>query len=239
MTMKVTKTFDQLIRFICSHNSRLFKAYLRKKGVSIGKGTEFFGRSRIDITRPHLIEIGEHCMFAPNVTLLTHGFDWVVLTRLYNEILGSSGKIVIQNNVFIGANTTILKGVTIGKNTIIGSGSIVTKNIPRNSVAVGNPCKRIMSIEEYYEKRKLVYVEEAKELARQIYRKTGKIPRITDFWEEFPIFLKRDNKDYPKVIQQFGPNLDRYLKEKPFYDSFEEFLEASGVPVDKNSKNTK
>jgi acetyltransferase-like isoleucine patch superfamily enzyme len=237
--MKITKTFDNLIRFICSHNSRLFTAYLRKKGVSIGKGTEFFGRSRVDITRPHLIEIGEHCMFAPNVTLLTHGFDWIVLTRLYNEILGSSGKIVIEDNVFIGANTTILKGVTIGKNSIIGSGSIVTKDIPSYSIAVGNPCKRIMSIEEYYNKRKQLHVEDAKELARQIYRKTGKTPKITEFWEEFPIFLNRESKEYPKVIQQFGPSLGKYLKEKPFYDSFEEFLKASGIPLDEKNKNYK
>ena len=56
------------------------------------------------------------------------------------------GKIIIGNNCFIGARSTILPGVTIGDNTIIGAGSVVTKDIPSNVVAVGNPCKIIKDI---------------------------------------------------------------------------------------------
>lgn len=57
-----------------------------------------------------------------------------------------SGEIIIENNVFIGDNVTILKGVTIGENSVIGSGSIVTKSIPANVIAVGNPAKIVKEI---------------------------------------------------------------------------------------------
>ena len=59
--------------------------------------------------------------------------------------------IIIGNNVFIGANAVILPEVTIGNNVVIGAGSIVTKNIPPNSIAVGNPCKVIKSKTAYAE----------------------------------------------------------------------------------------
>ena len=56
--------------------------------------------------------------------------------------------IVVGDNVWIGAGVQVMPGVTIGSNVVIGSGSIVTKDIPSNSVAVGNPCKVIRQITE-------------------------------------------------------------------------------------------
>ncbi|SHG80933.1 acyltransferase [Chryseobacterium sp. OV279] len=61
------------------------------------------------------------------------------------------GPIVIGNNVFVGTNSVILPGVQIGDNVVIGAGSIVAKNIPSNSIAVGNPCKVIKQKEPYIE----------------------------------------------------------------------------------------
>lgn len=61
---------------------------------------------------------------------------------------GNNTPIVIEENVWIGANTTILKGVTIGRNTLIGAGSVVTKSIPENVIAAGNPCKIIRPLDE-------------------------------------------------------------------------------------------
>lgn len=75
----------------------------------------------------------------------------------------------IGNNVFIGMKSTILKGVHIGNNVIIGANSLVNKDIPDNCVAAGNPCKVIMGLEEYHEKRKASQAAEAKELV-QLYR---------------------------------------------------------------------
>ena len=61
----------------------------------------------------------------------------------------SKGPIVIGDNVWIGANCVILPGVKIGSNVVIGAGSIVTKEIPNDSVAVGNPCKVIKKKKPY------------------------------------------------------------------------------------------
>ena len=216
-------------------NSNLYVSYLKRKGVQVGEGTVFFSGARnIDITRPCLVEIGRNCMFTSGVQVLTHGFDWAVLREKYGEMLCSSGKVVIEDNVFIGINAVILKGVRIGENTIIGAGSVVTHDIPGNSVAAGNPCKVIMSIDQYYQKRKIDCVEEAKAYAFEIYRKTGDTPRREDFWEEFPVFLQRNEEwgDLP-VKRQLGSAFSKFLKTKPFYPSFKEFLIAAGIPKEK------
>ena len=69
----------------------------------------------------------------------------------------------VGSGVWIGANTMVMPGVTIGKNSIIGAGSVVTKDIPANVVAFGNPCKVYREIteddEKYYDKDKLIDIE--------------------------------------------------------------------------------
>ena len=65
---------------------------------------------------------------------MTHDFGTFVFRNLYHDFVPSSGKVSIGNNVYIGRDVTILKGVNIGDNCIIGLGSIVTKDIPSNSV---------------------------------------------------------------------------------------------------------
>jgi len=168
------------------------------------------------------------------VRLLTHGYDWTVLREKYGEMLASSGKIVVGDNVFLGTCSIILKGVRIGENTIIGAGSVVTRDIPANSVAAGNPCKVIMTIDEYYETRKKRYVDEAKSYALELYRRTGRVPKQEDFWEEFPLFLKRDG-DWGKlpVKGQLGSAFNGFLKSKPLYCSFQDFLIDAGIPMNK------
>ena len=83
-------------------------------------------------------------MIGPNVTLATG-------THPINPDLRMAGAqynlaINIEDNVWIGANVVVMPGVTIGKNTIIGAGSIVTKSIPSDVIAVGNPCKVLREI---------------------------------------------------------------------------------------------
>lgn len=88
-------------------------------------------------------KIGENCAIAPNCTIVgfNHGFsDNKTLIKRQKTIVKG---IVIGHNCWIGANSVILDGVTIGDGSVIGAGSVVTKNIPANSVAVGNPCKVI------------------------------------------------------------------------------------------------
>ncbi|MGI6338672.1 MAG: acyltransferase [Bacteroidales bacterium] len=83
------------------------------------------------------IEIGNNVRCGAN-TLITDG-DW----HFDDPRSGEPKEIIIERNVWIGEGVKILKGVTIGENTIIGTGSVVTRNIPPNVVAAGNPCKVI------------------------------------------------------------------------------------------------
>ena len=187
---KIFGLISSLLVKICMFDSRLYISFLRKKGVTIGEGTTFFGHVTVDTQRPCLVEIGRNCNLSDGVFIITHGYDWSVLREKFGEMLGSSGKVVLEENVFVGINALILKGVKIGRNTIIGAGSVVTHNIPANCVAAGNPCKMIMTLEEYYNKRKTAYIEEAKAYALEIYLKTKKIPKITDFQKNFHFSFK-------------------------------------------------
>lgn len=87
--------------------------------------------------------------FAPRVHVLAHDAS----TRMF---LGKTraANVTIGNYVFVGAGSIIMHGVHIGNRVIIGAGSIVTKDIPDNSVAVGNPAKVVCGIDEYLEKEK-------------------------------------------------------------------------------------
>ena len=105
----------------------------------------------------------------------------------------TSGKVTIGNNVSFGQNVMVLKGVSIGDNCFIGAGSIVTKDIPEGSIAVGAPCRVIMTLDEYYEKRLAQAENEAFEYVRSIYARFGRAPRLEEMTEEFIWFV--DGKD--------------------------------------------
>ncbi|WP_122034748.1 sugar O-acetyltransferase [Aliivibrio sp. EL58] len=90
------------------------------------------------------VTIGEYVQIGPNVVISTAGHPFDLAERVLPIATGNP--IVIGDNVWIGANSVILDGVTIGNRSIIGAGSIVTKDIPSDCVAVGNPCRVIKSI---------------------------------------------------------------------------------------------
>lgn len=121
--------------------------------------------------------------------------------------------------------------VTIGDNCFIGAGSIVTKDIPSNVIAVGSPCKVVMTLEEYYQKRLQKCEAEALEYARSIHERFGRKPEPKDFWEEFRFFVSGDEVDlYPEIPikKQLGPDYERYVKNhKAKYSSFNDFLRSA------------
>ena len=234
MILRLARRINNAIEYRwAKSSSERFTRWLRNKGCKIGYGVRWFGLKdiSIDITRPSLIEIGNNVCFTRGCTILTHGYDWFVLRNLYNEILASSGKVTIGDNVFIGTKSIILKGVTIGDNCIIGAGSLINTDIPPNSVAAGNPIRVISTIREYFEKRKSLYIEEAKNYAVSIKKNLCRKPVPEDFWEEFPLFMKADEfySGIP-VEQQLGPAYDEFRRShQPYYDSFDEFLKDAGL----------
>lgn len=109
------------------------------------------------------IYIGERVMFGPGVTIATVGHPIAPELRGYMYC----DPVTIGNNCWIGANAVICPGVTIGENSVIGAGSVVTKDIPANVVAAGNPCTVIREIGErdrqFYYKDRLITAEDLEE----------------------------------------------------------------------------
>ena len=247
----------RLQHYLARRNFSSYVAYLRANGITIGKNFRIFGNMKyagIDTTRPSLVKIGDNVQIVSPFTLLTHGFEWSVFRIKYDEILGSAGKVVIGNNVYIGRDSCILKGVEIGDNVIIGAKSLVNKDIPSDCVAAGVPAKKILGLDEYFEKRKIEHIEEAKEYAYSIYEVYQRLPREEDFFEFFPVFLSRDeesiasfnqkleskmkkDKRRPMTLQaQLGQAYEKFMSSQPEFGSFEDFLRASGIP-EKKIKN--
>ncbi|MGB5445356.1 MAG: sugar O-acetyltransferase [Psychromonas sp.] len=93
------------------------------------------------------IYIGDHVMIGPNVTIATAGHP--IDAQLRMRVAQFNIPVHIGKNVWIGANSVVLPGVSIGENTVIGAGSVVTKDIPDNVIAVGNPCRVLRQISEH------------------------------------------------------------------------------------------
>lgn len=122
---------------------------LIKRGMKVG---ENFNRQQgcfIDPTHCYLIEIGNNVTMSIRVTLMAHDASTKKLTG-YTKI----GHIKIGNNVFIGANTTILPGVTIGDSAVVGAGSVVTHDVAEGVVVAGVPARQIGTVEELAQRAK-------------------------------------------------------------------------------------
>jgi len=115
-------------------------------GYNIVLGENFYANHNLVILDCATVAFGDNVFIGPNCSFYTAGHPVGVKER--NEGLEYARPITVGNNVWLGGNVVVLPGVSIGNNSIIGAGSVVTKDIPDNVIAVGNPCKVIRKIEE-------------------------------------------------------------------------------------------
>ena len=126
------------------------------KHCHLGKNVYFnFNVSLVDDTH---IYVGDYSKFGPNVVIATAGHP--ILPALREKAYQYNAPVKIGKCVWLGAGVIVLPGVEIGDNSVIGAGSVVTKNIPANVVAVGNPCRVLREINEhdkqfYFKNRKI------------------------------------------------------------------------------------
>ena len=108
------------------------------------------------------IYVGDYTMIGPNVTIATAGHP--ILPELREKGYQYNMEVHIGKNCWLGSGVVVLPGVTIGDNVVVGAGSIVTKDLPSNVVAVGNPCRVLREMNErdkeyYFKDRKIDYSE--------------------------------------------------------------------------------
>ena len=145
-----------LKKFLVSKANISYKSklkYLREQGCVIGNGTRLNCSVNAFGTEPYLITVGDNCLFAADICLITHDGGVKVLSDLDcfdGNRMDIIAPIKVGNNVYIGTGAYIMPGVTIGDNCVIGAAAVVTHDIPDNSVVVGIPARVIRTIDEYY-----------------------------------------------------------------------------------------
>ncbi len=132
--------------------------YANWGGANVHIGNSVYANFNLTLVDDGHIFIGDKTMIGPNVTIATAGHP--ILPELREKGLQFNVDVHIGRNVWIGAGAVIVPGVTIGDNSVIGAGSVVTKDIPANVVAVGNPCRVMREINEhdkefYYKDRRI------------------------------------------------------------------------------------
>lgn len=121
--------------------------YARYIGVNIGG--KCLIATRYWSSEPYLITIGNNVQVTQDVKFYTHGGSHVAREKYPN--FDVFGKIVIEDNAYLGSNSMIMPGVTVGKGALVAAGSVVTKSVPPYVVVGGNPARVICSVDEYIE----------------------------------------------------------------------------------------
>ena len=168
-------------------DSESYITFLKRRGAEIGDNVRIFtpAQTYIDTQAPHLLHIGTDVVITGPVTILIHDYSPFVCARSHRNderAAASMRPVYIGDNVFIGWCSTILPGAVIGENSIIGAGSVVSGVIEANSVYAGNPAKKKMEIEEFYNKRIERQEKEAFAVYESYVRSFNTIPSEKDFY---------------------------------------------------------
>lgn len=119
-------------------------------GHHVHFGKNVYANFNLTLVDDTHIYVGDYTMFGPNVTVATAGHP--ILPGLREQGYQYNAPVHIGKNCWIGAGVVIVPGVTIGDNVVVGAGSIVTKDLPDNVIAVGNPCKVLREVNEHDKK---------------------------------------------------------------------------------------
>lgn len=218
-------------------SSKRYISHLKKLGARIGHNVTILGPSRslIDEGRASWITIGDNVILSAGCSIMAHDYSWSVLRKSHDVIAPTGGgEVIIGNNVFVGINSIILRNVIIGDNSIVGAGSVVTKSIPANSVAAGNPAKVIMSLDAFCEKRKQKILSEAINEARHLMSLNGgKDPELSQMLRFACLFMAQPVDETLKSLLYempvLGDSKDAFLdtlyKTKPLFKSYADFIE--------------
>ena len=150
--------------------------YANWGGHHVHFGSNIYANFGLTLVDDGEIFVGDRVLFGPHVTVATANHP--INPELRSKSYQYNKDVHIGNNVWIGANTVIVPGVTIGENCVIGAGSVVTKDIPPNTVAVGNPCRVMREIsghdDEFFYKDERID-DEMKEMIMDIRRDSSDI----------------------------------------------------------------
>jgi len=121
-------------------------------------GSHIYANFNLTMVDDTHIYVGDYTMFGPNVIVATAGHP--ILPQLREQAYQYNASVHIGKNCWLGSGSIVLPGVTIGDNVVIGAGSVVTRDIPSNVVAVGNPCRVLRPVGEhdreyYFKDRKI------------------------------------------------------------------------------------
>ena len=145
----------------------------------------------VRISAAKSVQIGDNCMFAANVYISDS--DW---HGIYNRIrpFRSEKPVVLENNVWLGERVIVNKGVRIGENSVIGAGSIVTKDIPANVIAAGNPARVVKSINPKRRMLKREVLFQDSEHYYEIQDELAKMALANNSWRNWLRVLLKPNK---------------------------------------------
>lgn len=134
----------QEILGVCHDDTFIVQPFYCDWGRNIRVGKGFFANFNFTVLDGAYVTIGDDCFIGPNVGIYTATHSTNPIERNTRE--EQALPVTIGNNCWIGGGVTILPGITIGDNCTIGAGSVVVKDIPSNSIAVGNPCRVVKTL---------------------------------------------------------------------------------------------
>lgn len=143
-TSKMECILKELLGHIGDDKTIINQPFRCDYGRQISVGKRFFANFNFTVLDEAYVTIGDDCFIGPNVSIYTACHSTDPIER--NSRKEWAKPVSIGNSVWIGGSVTILPGVKIGDNVTIGAGSVVTRDIPSDTVAVGNPCKVIKSL---------------------------------------------------------------------------------------------